>query len=194
MTEQAGEAPYQLTLNGNGLSVQRNIHEDVARHILNVVLGGAPIGAVEATRAGLGHATPSSANARESTLPPISLREFIDNCGAKRNPDRILAIGIFMMDHEGAQDFGREEVKARFRTAGEPVPGNYPRDFAWTIHNGWIAEDPANPARHYVTRKGKDAIAQKFSTEVLKGSAQKPASRKRTRRSPGTQFGGPESE
>jgi hypothetical protein len=74
-------------------------------------------------------------------------------------------------------------VKARFRNAGEPVPGNLPRDFTWTISNGWIAEDAHNLGHYYVTQKGKTAIAERFSGEVKRKSGFKSGARRRRRSS-----------
>ncbi len=182
MGTESSDETYKVTVIGDGMSVERSVDQTAARQILNVILGGqaAPFARSSGRAVDADVLGPESVAGGEATR--ISLREFIEDCGAQRNPDQILAIGEYMNRHEGAQDFGRDEVKARFRTAGEPVPGNYPRDFAWTIKNGWIAEDPTNAGRFYVTKKGKDAIAQKFSSEIRKASAQKTLTRRRARR------------
>ncbi len=101
---------------------------------------------------------------------------------AGRNPDKILAIGDYMLECEGAEDFGRVEVKSRFRTAGEAMPKNFTRDFGWALKNGWIAEDPNKPDRFYVTRTGKTALSEKFSDDIKKASAQKSTGRRRLRK------------
>src|SRR5690606_11560684 len=88
--------------------------------------------------------------------------EFLEETGGSSFHEKIAAIARYMRDHEGQQDFSREDIKVRFRSAGEVMPGNFPRDFQKALQAGWVAEDPQNRGRFYVTRRGDDAIDQKF--------------------------------
>lgn len=171
---------YSLNLKGDGLSISRDVDQATARAIVDLVLGDAATPTVRqkivqdgGARIGLG-ASPGSAR--------LSLREFLDVAEAKRNPDKIVTIGEYIITHERQVDFTREDVKARFRNAGEAAPANYARDFNWTISNGWIAEDPNNRDRYYVTQKGKAALGQKFSLDIKRKSGIRLSNRRRVRR------------
>jgi hypothetical protein len=111
----------------------------------------------------------------------MSLREFLTDADAKRMPDKIVTIGEYLMSQAGQEDFSGDDVRDRFRAAGEVAPANFSRDFKWTISNGWVAEDPKNPGRYYVTQTGRAAIQAKFSDEVKKKSGFKPVGRRRRR-------------
>lgn len=173
---------YQVRLSGLGVNVERNVSQTTARQILDLVLGGTgAVGGVAARRGASPHVG-IAVSGIGPERPHTSLREFLHDCGARHNPDKILAIGEYIVEVEGAEDFGREEVKSRFRNAGEPLPKNLPRDFTSTVQYGWIAPDPKDPDRFYVTSKGKEALAQKFSDGTKKASSSRQSARRRSHR------------
>jgi hypothetical protein len=174
----AAKTSYSLTLKGEGISVSRDVDQSVARAIMELVLGG-----VEPPRLGTMTNERASSSPANTQLTRLSLREFLDQAEPKRNPDKIVAIGEYIIQHDKQPEFTRDDVKARFRNAGEPVPANFPRDFNWAISTGWIAEDAHNAGQHYVTQKGRTAIAEKFSGEIKKKSGFKPGGRRRRRSS-----------
>lgn len=100
----------------------------------------------------------------------MSLREFMEEAGAKRNPEKIVAIGAYLVRTLNQESFTRKEVKLQFKNAGEPVPGNYTRDFDWAVSNGWLAPIHGGHKDYWVTDTGLDAIANKFSEEIRKGT------------------------
>jgi hypothetical protein len=145
---------YSLSLKGRGISIARNVDQATARAIVDIVLGGAPAAKL-----------PIQIGKAPDTVPVsdgLSVREFLDQSEPTSNPERIAAIGEYVAAYEGQGGFTKDQVSARFRSAGEPAPRNLRRDFARTISRGWIAEDTRNPGTYYVTRKGKTAIADKF--------------------------------
>jgi hypothetical protein len=158
---------YSLRLEGRGISVSRDVGQDAARAILDIIMGGEVRG-----RTGTLASEPNDSS-EERGRPPLSLREFLENSGAKRNPDKIATIGRYIISYEGKQVFGRDEVKGRFREIGEPLPSNFSRDFAWALRSGLIAEDPGNRGLYYVTNKGIEAIDGKFSSDIVKKTGQK---------------------
>jgi hypothetical protein len=93
--------------------------------------------------------------------PRISLREFLDQVGARSNPEKITAFASFLRDHQQQEDYSRDDLRACFRSAGEALPGNFARDFQMAVQSGWIAEEHGKPGRYYLTRKGDDAIRKK---------------------------------
>ena len=148
---------YSVQIDGAGLSFSREIDAPTLGRVMHAMLGG-------------GQAPPTSLDGEDSievaSTPrarPLSLREFLLDVGAKRYSDKIVAIGHYLEEHEGKSGFSRDDIKSRFRTAGEAPPGNFPRDFSVTLAHGWIAEDAGNPGQLYVTTSGREAIEQGFS-------------------------------
>lgn len=165
---------YELKIEGSGLSLSRTIDKGVLRSILQVVLGGGELlGSPEADKLSDGPILGSRSR--------VSLREHLTATGAKRNPDKIVVIADYLERVEGLHAFTKDDIKARFRSAGESAPGNFPRDFAWTVSNGWIAEDSQEKGQYYVTRTGQSAIEAGFSGDVIKTSKLRPNRRRRGR-------------
>jgi hypothetical protein len=166
MSDETPSVPqYDFSLTGDGISITRKVSEPVARSIIALVLGGTITPAREISFAqppNAGGAAPSSRQASER----LSLREYLDDVGATRNPDKITAIGQFMLEQEARDLFTRDDVKSRFRSAGEAAPGNFPRDFSLAVRTGWISEDPKSPGSFYVTKKGREALQGGFVAEV----------------------------
>jgi hypothetical protein len=143
-TADAAAATYTLSLKGEGITVERVVSADVARDIIAVVMGG--------------EAAPMRGSTRPTT--GIALREFIDSADAKKNPQIVTAIGLYLIDHEGQERFTRGQVKTKFSDAGEPMPSNIGRDVAVAKTSGWIAENPRN--EFYVTDTGRRAVEAAF--------------------------------
>lgn len=79
-------------------------------------------------------------------------RDAIDTCGAKTNPEKIVALGAYVLQ-DGGETFKVEDVKSQFRRARETVPGNFTRDLNAAISAGWIAEDDNVTGEYYLTSK-----------------------------------------
>jgi hypothetical protein len=163
-------APYTLSLEGKGITVNRQISEAMALQIVNVVLGGP---------ASLGRGVSTSSRSATSAS---SLREFLDTTKAKGNVEKIVAIGKYVSDQLSQETFTREDVKNRFRTAGERTPANLARDFGLAISAGWIAEDPASRGDYYVTQTGADALVEGFTTKARRGPSQGRRPKRRSRK------------
>lgn len=166
---------YSLSLEGGGLTVQRDVSEAVAFEILRIVMSG---GRGAPQERGVAPAVGRSDG--RST----SLREYFDEVQPKRNVDRILAIACYLDVARGVDSFGPDEVKKEFRRAGEAPPGNYSRDFRWAVSAGWIAETEES-GQYFVTQKGRDAVNAKFSDEIKKATGVSKAGRRRRQKSKG---------
>nr|CAD6615030.1 hypothetical protein RTCK_02748 [Rhizobium sp. TCK] len=151
--ELAGEE-FTLILSGDGIDVRRSVTPQKAALILSIVMGGDGV-----PPAGL-------SDGASATIPSpperLSLREFLDEVGAKKKSEQIVAIGHYMALHEGEPSFTRDQVKERFRVAREPIPANLPRDFGTALSAGLIAEDHKAPGQYYVTKSGFRAIEGRF--------------------------------
>jgi hypothetical protein len=153
---------YALSLKGEGMSVERQIDEATALEVLALVMGES----ARPPRVGEeGETPPMKVPTRRSGNQ--SLREYLDEANVTRSPDKIVTIAKYISDETG-KSFTRKDVKSRYQDAAEPVPGNYGRDFQWTVRNGWIAPVPNTKGEFYVTDAGTKAIEGKFSAEIKK--------------------------
>lgn len=175
---------FELTLEGDGITVKRSVDRATALAILNSVLspqrpeaasdlgsGGAlfaePQAAVEqAPGVGAAKIAPRlPAPATGTSTPndkPTSLREYVNRFEPKTNAQIILCIAQFLAEHESLDRFQRDEIKPKFPAAGEPLPKNYSRDFQTAMDKGWIGADPMNSSLFFVTRTGEQQLAKGF--------------------------------
>lgn len=176
MAEDTVGESYKVKVAGPGIQAERDVDLAMAMAVMQVMFGAGvtATGNVDAPA----RVASGSTAIRTERNQPLSIREFLESVGGRNIPAKITAIGRYMRDHEGEQEFSREEVKLRFRSAGEVMPGNFPRDFQKALQAGWIAEDPQSRGRFYVTRRGDEAIEQKFE-----GSTGVPVRTRRRRRS-----------
>ena len=153
---------FRLTISGKGVDVDRSIDGQTLAKIMAFLLGA---DASVPARPGSSSAPLSSTGG--APVPP-SLREFLDGVEAKRKSDQIVAIGHYITQFEGQAHFSREEVKVRFSNAREPMPANFPRDFAAAERTGRLAKVHGREGKYYVTKTGLVAIENKFSKGKVK--------------------------
>ncbi|MCH9027101.1 MAG: hypothetical protein IIA05_08315 [Proteobacteria bacterium] len=153
----ADEEGYKVQLEGPGLKIDREISKALADQIVLVMVTGQ---APAAARGTAQHHIPTHHG-------ELSIREFLDECAAVRGPDKITAIGIYLADHESKADIKRDDLVRQFENASEPVPKNLSRDINWTVKAGWIAPRSGANDTYYVTKTGRDAVAAKFSKDVV---------------------------
>lgn len=79
-----------------------------------------------------------------------SAREALHLSGAKKNPEKIVALGQYVLQ-DGGDTFKVEDVKAQFRRARETAPANFSRDFSTAMKEGWIAQGDGD--EYYITNK-----------------------------------------
>jgi hypothetical protein len=184
MTEFAEPSPfasaqYSFSLKGPGVSIERQVGEEVACQLMHIAMGGAH-GAMPVQHGSIHRR--SNQHDPDLLSPKLSLREFLLKAQPKRNPDKITAIAVFMKRHDGVAYLAREEILARYRQAGEQTPSNFPRDFNWAVKAGFLAEDPVKPGRFYVTGTGETAVSSQFPAEMLKSTGQRKGVRQRKRK------------
>jgi hypothetical protein len=159
--EAAPETTYDLTLKGAGVTIERKVPQSIALTIIATVMGGGQLARPAQPRLVPGGG--AGAGAASTGLTP---GEYLSAVEAKRNPDKILAFGAFLMDEMGRETFTRDEVRAMFQSAAEPVPANFHRDFTWAVSNRWLGQQVGAPGAYYVTSTGRTALGNKFSTDV----------------------------
>lgn len=146
---------FLVTVQGEGVDIRREISADKLPLVLNVVMGNAA-GAGVYVRAGDAAEIPKTSK--------LSIREFLDEANASTKPDQIVAIGHYIAVHEGRETFSRDDIKARFQSARERLPSNFPRDFGVAVGKAMIAEDHQKSGQYYVTKTGIHAVEHKFSS------------------------------
>jgi hypothetical protein len=177
------EEHFMVSIKGDGVTVEKSVPAHVARQMIALIMGGA-VSYEPVSREETSVSTNGAAGLAHSSRPGsrrTSLREFLEETQATRHPDKITAIAEYLALHERVDLFTKDEIRGRYRSAGEAAPANFPRDFAWAVRNGWIAEDSKSSGSFYVTSKGRAAVENKFSDEVKKATAQ-PSGRKRSRK------------
>ncbi|MCY3577529.1 MAG: hypothetical protein OXH53_09475 [bacterium] len=181
---------YMLTISGAGLSVEQQIDRPTALAILNVLLRdeasqpvGTPSDSSTQAAALTSRSEPRGSDAgRSNEATPslgISVGEFVVQVGARRNPDKIVAMGVYLKKL-GKDEFQADDIKPMFQQAGEPTPANFGRDWRWAQNAKWIAPTSGSDKHFYVTNSGLTAVEEGFPPEVRKQTAL--PSGKRTRR------------
>lgn len=157
MAESNDRETFNVSLVGPGIDIRREVGAEKVPLILSVLMGGELRDAAGVTQ----EASPIKPQATVK----VSLREFLDEVKAITKPDQIVAIGHYMSTHEGKDTFSREDIKARFQSARERMPSNFPRDFNAAISRAMIAEDRVVSGQFYITKTGDQAIQRRFGSE-----------------------------
>lgn len=175
MTEQT----YKVTIDGLGLSLERQVSKEVGDQIVVLVLTGSTatgVGPRIPVRGATGETpsghVPTGTKETGEERPKLSIREFLNEHDPKRSPDKITAIGVYLKDQDNVDAFGRAELETAFQSAAEPIPANLPRDLAWAVKSGWIASKPGTKGHYYVTHSGRQAVVQKFPKELVRKTKQ----------------------
>jgi hypothetical protein len=143
------EKPITITMKGK-VGYEDEITVAQAAQIiafLNADEGDASLGSDLGAGMGDGSRTDT---AKKSGNAVGSAREALDLSGAKTNPEKIVALGQYVLQ-DGGETFKVEDVKAQFRRARETSPGNFSRDLAVALKEGWIAE--GDGGEYYITNK-----------------------------------------
>ncbi|MBL6935647.1 MAG: hypothetical protein ISR48_09560 [Alphaproteobacteria bacterium] len=151
------EEEFDLRISGGGINVERKIDSKVLAAVMAAVMGAQ--GASD-------YANPELNNTDVKPQQPnirMSLREYLDDVQATRKPDQIVAIGHFISHYEERPNFSRDEIRARFSTAKEPMPANFSRDFGLAVKAGMLAEVHLKQGQFYVTKTGIRAVERCFA-------------------------------
>ncbi|HEY2355082.1 MAG TPA: hypothetical protein VGH79_09325 [Gaiellaceae bacterium] len=175
----APDETFRVSVSGEGIALDRSIDRDAALQILSIAMGGAAPASPSVPGGPIASTPITTAGASGGTGGRLSLREFLNEVEAKRNPDKILAIGKYLQAQRGQETFSAADVKGQFKNAGEALPGNFPRDWTWAVTNGWIAEDHSARGTFYVTDTGDAALAAKFGGDVKKRTGVSKGTRRR---------------
>lgn len=176
----SGSKGYKITVEGQGLSLDREVSKEIGEKVVVLLLTGASLPAGDARASVSNDPTadaqpgvqphPLASGQGQAPNQPnagnLSIREFLDSCMAKRAPDKIVTIGVYLRN-QGKHEFDRSDIVASLEHAAEQVPKNLSRDLKWTQKAGWIAPKTGTKDKYYVTNTGNTALLQKFSREVV---------------------------
>lgn len=180
----AGEKGFRLKLTGEGISVDRTVTAEVARQIVAIALGAA-LAPVESTKQG----TDGTSTAREASVStggrtPPSVREFLLQQEAKRIPEQIATMALYLKNYRNTSVFTRNDLVKTFEDAQEPVPKNLSRDIGRTVRIGWIAPKVGMKNTYYLTSSGEAAVGAKFPADVRKKTKAASSERRARKRRP----------
>jgi hypothetical protein len=169
------ETTHHITLSGAGLSLDKEISEDLANRITMLVLSG---GKSETPDAGKGPEAKASLGVTgSSSAKNKSIREYLLETKATKIPQQITAIGHHLLEAEsGKANFSMAELIKGFGDAKETAPSNPHRDVGRAIKSGWIAPRTGEKDAYYVTGTGLTAIENRFPKTKRKRRRKKKAS------------------
>jgi len=163
----SSESVYKVKIEGDGLTFEREISKEIGEKILILILSGADQSVTIPKHIGVSSSQDDKSTPRKHSFD-ISPREFLDEHNAKRNPDMITALGLYLHEHNQQQSFTKEDILNAFESAAEPAPKNFSRDLKWAIKIGWVAEKREMKDNFYVTSSGKTAVNSSFPGDLKK--------------------------
>ena len=154
MSAQTG---YQIKLTGPGLSLDKELSEELANRITLLVLSGGK--SDQQPTGGKGGSGSSATSA--TAIGAKSIREYLLASKATKIPQQMTVIGHYLLEsQQGKENFTMAELKKGFGDAKESVPANPNRDIASAIRRGWVAQREKDS--YYVTGTGMQAIEGGF--------------------------------
>jgi hypothetical protein len=157
------EKGIRLKLIGQGVSVDRTVSVEVAQQIVAIALG-----ATSAFSLGAGTQGTAGESKTGGGRPPASVREFMLQQEAKRIPEQIATMALYLKNNRNTAVFSSKDLVKTFEDAQEPVPKNLSRDIGWAVRIGWIAPKVGMKNTYYITSSGEAAVGAKFPSEVRK--------------------------
>lgn len=173
---EAGE--YFVKITGPGIDLERDISKALGEQLVVMIMtGGRTQGGGGVTSSSIHPETPTSPEIQTGNMavpeqPSMSIREFFNDCQPKRNPDKILTIGVYLKRFMEKGSFKRDDVVEMFAKAADPVPANISRDIRWTVNAGWIAQPLKDDTSYYVTNDGEKVVEAKFPKEAIEKTKQ----------------------
>lgn len=149
------ETDYLLTIKGPDMDFKKQITLQAAVSALQAAIGVQPTAPVLMP-------TQAPLLAEVGNTMPVSLREYFDKVNARKKIEQILAIADWRTSFDGVENVSREDIRASFADAREPLPANFPRDFNDVLRKGWLASTHTDKSRFYVTATGNRALTEGF--------------------------------
>lgn len=164
--------PVRVTLEGEGLNYSADTDIFKASHI---------IAFLNAPASPLGGQSPASSQTNMITKVALSAsgkspREMLNEYQAKTNPQKIATLALYLKN-TGRDTFTPIDIKSLFTRIGEPMPGNFTRDFADAKTQTLIFETE-NPGEFCLTDHGIDQVFSSFKDKTPNASRKKTAGKR----------------
>lgn len=182
-TRDVSEASFQVSIKGPGITVDKKVSDSVALQLVAALMSPTIGADTLQPFHPAGRSKPTTVTAPQPMSDAVSIGEYLESLEARRNPDKIVAIGLYVKEYQASDTFVKDDIKRYFRQAGETPPANLSRDMRAALTARWIApsaESDAESGSYWVTKKGVQAAAQHFSIEVQKAAPTKRVTRRRT--------------
>jgi hypothetical protein len=154
----SAQAGYQLKLTGAGLSLEKEVSEEIANRITLLVLSGGKTEQQPPPGKGPGNSPTDSRT--KSPVGNMSVREYLQASNATKIPQQMTVIGHYLLETQQKDTFSMEELIKGFSDAKESSPKNPNRDINTAIKRSWIALRQKDS--YYVTSTGMRTIEGGF--------------------------------
>ena len=160
---QAHTDVIQVDISGPGVQISKTVPLRKLTAIMAALFGdSAYIGHIQA------HSASREASGKQSATPHTSelndrttIREFLNHVEPSTHAETLTTIGFFLWRKEGKEKFTAGDIKAGFKAAREPLPGNLSRDLGTASQAGWIANGD-HSREYFITNTGEKAVNSKF--------------------------------
>lgn len=150
---------FEIKISGPGINVERTVSQETALSVVGALMGGHQF------RKGVPlSATKTKEPLNQGDRPAQTLREFLNESGAKTNKEKIAAIGQYTSAANERGTFTTEDIRSGFRTAHEPPPKNLSRDINSACAAGWIHQSEES-GDFFVTNSGLQSLDAHFGRE-----------------------------
>jgi hypothetical protein len=144
-----GKAKINLKLDGQGISVEKEIDEEQLVEIMSLIFSSNTVDSTNGKK---------SKKEKKSETRLTSISEFISSVDVNKNSERIAAIVLYHADILDESSIEKEDIPSWFTKAGLSAPKNLPRDIKTAIKENLIAEVHDKKGVYYITNTGKDKL------------------------------------
>jgi len=166
--QRTAEPQYTVTIEGPGVRVEQNVSKSLLPRLMGLLMN-LDVTSITPPSTPRVSAPVSGTGTSPGSEPPISLIEYLEEIKARRIPERILGMANYLTEVTGQSidgAFTKADIRPCFKAAGDPMPANFARDWQLVVQAGWVAQEAGSQDRYFVTRRGKAAIAEKFSGQA----------------------------
>jgi hypothetical protein len=160
------EATYEIRIEGDGLTLEREVSEAKVAKILGILLNSGVVDEAISESAVESGATehqsdPEGKSATDTDgQPSKSIAEFMNTVGAGNNYERLAAIALYHREVLGRGTVHRDEFPTWFERAGRSAPSNLTRDLKNAVKENLIAESTEEDNRYYPTNDAEQKLSE----------------------------------
>ncbi|MDP5214783.1 hypothetical protein ORJ66_17160 [Pseudoalteromonas tunicata] len=152
----------KISISGNGLNIEREISDELAKEIAIMVLTRGEIVKKEIVK---------PAHTIKSTAKEV-MPEFVDFAkahNAQRACELVACVAVYL-EQQGSPVFSKTQYREYFKEVRHKPSTNAPSDFQWALDANWISR--IADYEYKITAIGKKVVSEKFPNTV-KGSTRR---------------------